>query len=243
MKRKIIYLAVIGCVLSAILFFCGCMKWEEPTMLDKNYKDTPFRAANREKNRAKDIISSQQCAQSGWYYLHEYKRHKWTSSLKNAGRLFNYCWFFDPENYNSYWGWGIVMGERASLVNEKEAEKFLISSLDLFQLASQKEIPPAEKNNFYMDWANVYNGVGAFFAQNDDTAKSLSALNKGKILLLDVLKKEPTNGRAYFLLSVNYFYHNDITNAKQYADKALEYKFALPPEYVEALESNRPASR
>ena len=39
------------------------------------------------------------------------------------------------------------------------------------------------------------------------------------------------------------FYHNDITNAKQYADKALEYKFALPPEYVEALESNRPASR
>lgn len=233
----------IGCVLSAILSFCGCMKWEEPTMLDKNYKDTPFRAANREKNRAKDIISSQQCAQSGWYYLHEYKRHKWTSSLKNAGEMFNFCWRFDPENYNSYWGWGIVMGERASLVNEKEAEKFLISSLDLFQLASQKEIPPAEKNNFYMDWANVYNGVGAFFAQNDDTAKSLSALNKGKILLLDVLKKEPTNGRAYFLLSVNYFYHNDITNAKQYADKALEYKFALPPEYVEALESNRPASR
>lgn len=231
----------IGCVLSAILSFCGCMKWEEPTMLDKNYKDTPFRAANREKNRAKDIISSQQCAQSGWYYLHEYKRHKWTSSLKNAGRMFNFCWRFDPENYNSYWGWGIVMGERASLVNEKEAEKFLISSLDLFQVASQKEIPPAEKNNFYMDWANVYNGVGAFFAQNGDIAKSVSDLNKGKILLLDVLKKDPTNGRAYFLLSVNYFYHNDITNAKQYADKALEYKFALPPEYVEALESNRPA--
>ena len=79
----------IGCVLSAILSFCGCMKWEEPTMLDKNYKDTPFRAANREKNRAKDIISSQQCAQSGWYYLHEYKRHKWTSILPPLKRVLN----------------------------------------------------------------------------------------------------------------------------------------------------------
>lgn len=229
----------IGCVLSAILSFCGCMKWEEPTMLDKNYKDTPFRAANREKNRAKDIISSQQCAQSGWYYLHEYKRHKWTSSLKNAGRLFNYCWFFDPENYNSYWGWGIVMEERASLVNEKEAEKFLISSLDLFQLASQKEIPPAEKNNFYMDWANAYNGVGAFFAQNDDTAKSLSALNKGKILLLDVLKKEPTNGRAYFLLSVNFYYRKNYRMAEKNADKAIKYNFKIPEKYLRELKERK----
>lgn len=226
----------IGCALAVMLSFAGCMKWEEPEMLDKNYKDTPFRAQNREKNREKDIIYGQASAQSGWSWLHEYLRTKNnTFYLKNAGRMFNMCWFFDPQNYNSYWGWGIVMGERATLANEKEAEKFLISSLELFQLASEKDIPATEKSKFQLDWANACNGMGAYDKQNHNIEKSQIILNKGKSLLLDVLQEYPKNGRAYFLLSVNYYYRGDVSQAKQYANQALEYGFQLPDGYIDEL--------
>lgn len=176
-------------------------------------------------------------AQMGWNDIDEYKKQQNDYFLKRAIVLFNISLdFCSSDNYDAYWGYAIIMELRAQISSDtNNTEKLLISSLDFFQIASRKEIPVAEKSFFYMDWANVYNEIGKLYSQNSDADKSLSALNKGKSLLLCVLKGEPENGRAYFLLSINSYYRNDINKAREYADRAMENKFTLPSEYIYAL--------
>ena len=83
-----------------------------------------------------------------------------------------------------------------------------------------------------MDWANLCNGLGAFYDQAGEPQKAAQHLDKARLFLEKILKQSPDNGRACFLMSANCFYRKDIPQAKKYAAKAAEHGFAIPDEFV-----------
>lgn len=159
------------------------------------------------------------------------------TNLELAAKYFNACWKYDPDNYNAYWGWGIIRGEQATgFVSKDTCEKLLIQSVEFLNLALQKNIPEEEIPNLKMDLANVYNGLGAFYHSNGSPEQAKQQLINGQRILEEIINGFPDNGRAYFLSAVNAYYQNNIIKAKEYSAKAQDLKFPIDPNFLKELQ-------
>ena len=174
-------------------------------------------------------ISNESC-ERGWKLLFQ------DNNLPSAMDEFNKAWRFNPENYQVYWGSGIIcsiQGENKSV----DQEKFLNQGITLLK----KALDLSDKNNrndIALDLANAYNGLGVMMLNNENRPKAIQLFDQSQEILNSVIKEDSKNGRAHFLLSVTYFYKSDLSNAKREAKLALNDNFKIPEEYLEELNLN-----
>ena len=225
-------------IFMANILILGCnMEFPRPLILEEKFPNSATWELNRKRNPKRFKNLSKTCASLGWSSLKSYHMHgKYMYQLEQAANNFNDCWKYDSENYNSYWGWGIIFSILAEKETQKDALNNLLNSIKCFELTPVKNIPNDELVNFYMDWANVYNGLGAYYKKeqrNEDTKKMLDLSKDILLKLLD--KKTNASARIYFLLSVNYFYRDDYIQANYYMQKAKEGSFSIPSLYEREL--------
>jgi hypothetical protein len=89
---------------------------------------------------------------------------------------------------------------------------------------------------------NSYNGLGAFYLQVSKKELADTNLELARTILLDVTKKEPENGRAFYLLAVTSFYQNKFEEAKQESDQAQSKHFKVPEDFLKDLSLKSPGS-
>ncbi|MFA7231783.1 MAG: hypothetical protein WC071_10985 [Victivallaceae bacterium] len=186
----------------------------------------------------------EECAQLGWYYLGSYfNKHSFIPAINrsyigDAMQDFNWCWSFDNENYQAYWGTGVVRGVQATFTdNPLLAEKYLKQSVDFLLMAMKHHVPANQLNRLRLDLANAYNGLGAFYLQASKKKLTDANLKFAREILLDVTKKEPENGRAFFLLAATSFYQGKYDKAKQLAKEAQNRHFKVPEDFLKELSS------
>ncbi|MGN1364704.1 MAG: tetratricopeptide repeat protein [Victivallis vadensis] len=174
-------------------------------------------------------ISNESC-ERGWKLLFRDK------NLPSAMNEFNRAWRFNPDNYQVYWGSGIIcsiQGEIKSL----DQEKFLNQGIVLLEKALNLS-NSNDRSNIAVDLANAYNGLGVMMLNNENPRKALQLFDKSQEILSSVIEKNSKNGRAHFLLSVTFFYKSDFSNAKREANLALNNGLKIPEEYLERLNLN-----
>ena len=72
--------------------------------------------------------ASKDAADRGW-------RSFYDNDLNTAIKRFNQAWLLNPDNPQSYWGFGLVMGRRAA---QDEPEQHLKESIHFLQMATEK---------------------------------------------------------------------------------------------------------
>lgn len=172
---------------------------------------------------------SKATAQLGWQYL--FQKNDPVTAMKR----FNQAWLQNPQNYEAYWGFGIIRGMQAESSDKSKTEKYLNESADFFLKAIKCEVPANLVNRLHLDLANSYNGLGVFYQHEKKQAMSEDFFNKAKTILVKITKEEPENGRAFFLLSANYFYSGKYDEAKKQAETAENKHFKLPEAFVREL--------
>ena len=238
--------------LALLLSGCsGCSSVPEPDFL----ADAPIgNKEYREANKMKHKMLSKECAISGWYYLGSYfNKNSWIpetlipsinwSYVAQAMECFNDCWFFDNENYQAYWGAGVVRGVQATFTDDPLlAEKYLKQSAEFMLMAMKHNVPANQVNNLNIDLANAYNGLGAFYVKTSKKELADAYLASAREILFDVTKKEPQNGRAFYLLAATSFYQGKYAEAKQLAEQAKNKHFKVPDDFLKDLSSKIAAS-
>jgi tetratricopeptide (TPR) repeat protein len=230
--------------LALLLSGCsGCTNIPEPKFLT----DEPMHISESDRMRYKGI--SRECEQMGWGEVRCYfKKDSWVpeslfptvnrSYVEGAMQSFNFCWDFDPDNYNAYWGAGVVRGIQATFTDDELlTEKYLKQSVEFINMALKHEVPSQQKNFVLLDLANAYNGLGAFYLKAGKQEQSAKNLNLAQKILQDVIKEEPENGRAYFLLAATSFYQGKYVEAKQLAAQADTKHFKVPDDFLKEISS------
>lgn len=109
-----------------------------------------------------------------------------------------------PNNYNVYWGWGIIRGIHATMTKDQHlTEQYLLQSVDFLSMVPNYDCPVAELDSLNLDLANAYNLLGAFYMETAEKDKALAALDKAKKLLDTLHNENPKNGRTLYLLAIN----------------------------------------
>ena len=224
----------------------GCRSVPEPTFLTNapiNYNGY----SKAELAKCKGL--SEESAKMGWSFLASYfNRNNLIpafnrSYITDAMECFNYCWNFNNENYQAYWGAGVVRGVQATFTKDETLiEKYLKQSVEFMLLAEKHEVPAAQINNLHLDLANSYNGLGAFYLHVSKKEMADTNLELARTILLDVTKKEPENARAFYLLAVTSFYQNKFEEAKQESDQAQSKYFKVPEDFLKDLSLKNPGS-
>ena len=238
MQKKMI-ISMLSFSLFIMIIECGCSSIPEPDFLTK----VPSKCmASNEKEQIKDKNLSDQSAGLGWSYLADYFNKTSfveavnESNLAYAMRDFNYCWSFNSENYQAYWGAGVVRGVQATLTDDYTlAEKYLQQSVEFMQMAMKHQVPDSQLNHLRLDMANAYNGLGAFYRQQGKKALSATNLDQAQTLLRQVIEKDPENGRAYYLLAATAFYQERYPEAERLAKLAQKKHFKVPDDFLQDI--------
>ena len=124
----------------ALLLICsGC---DSPAVNN----GVPYQAAS-ETEREKFNELSDKYAMQGWYQM----LYSPNPDLDRAAESFNLCLRYNPDNYNAYWGLGVLRGLQAELIFA-DPENCLKESIELLTEAMQKNIPEEEVKEIYDDF-------------------------------------------------------------------------------------------
>ena len=155
--------------------------------------------ANREFGDLK--LASKDAAQRGWeaYYQED---------LDTAIKRFNQAWLFNKDNPEVYWGFGIVMGQRAS---QEHPEKNLQESIRFLQLAKEKD---PKNGRVTGDLAFSHTILGHYYKseEKNDTDAQKHFETAGK-LFATAFKADANYPPIVANWSVFYFYTEDYKKA------------------------------
>lgn len=149
---------------------------------------------------------------------------------------FNMAWELNPNNYQAYWGFGLIQGKRASKSKNPDfSRKYFKQSVRF--LTKALELAPNEKKNFIkLDLANALIGSGAIELHFSKQLKAKKHLRKAIELLQQVVKVDMGNARAYYLLSTSHAFlgkinTKDLELAREYALKAEVFGYKISETY------------
>lgn len=192
--------------------------------------------ANKLNNLSLDLANSHY--KLGAFYLQTSEKELAKTNLELSRTILLDVIKSDPENYHAYWVAAVVSGEQANLGDDQLlVEKYLKQCLEFMLLAKKYHVPANKLNEFNLDLANCYNGLGAFYLQTSEKGLADANLKLARATLLDVIKKEPDNGRAFFLLAATAFYQEKYNEAKQLVEQAQSKHFKVPDDFLKDLSS------
>jgi len=160
----------------------------------------------------------------GWKYFYQ-------GDLDTAIKRFNQGWMFNRENPDVYWGFGVIMGARASL---EEPEKNLNESIRLLQMANEKR---PEDRGIIGDLAFSHTILGHYYkSELSDDTKAQRQFREAEELFGKAFKIDPKYPPTLANWSILRFYTDDYRQAKAKADEAIKMGYKFSPEYIKDLE-------
>ena len=149
--------------------------------------------------------------------------------MDTAIKRFSQAWIFDQENPEVYWGFGLVMGQRAS---QEEPKKNFDESIRLLRMAVDRD----KKNGRILgDLAFSYTLLGHYMESDKKDGKE--NFEKARELFPAAFKLDSKYPPIVANWSVFCFYTQDYNAAKKKADEAAKMGYKFSPEYLKDLEN------
>ena len=189
---------------------------------DRPMEELPMYGGQHNPSVEKSAKFSQEAANLGWQYYYN-------GDYATAIRRFNQAWLFDRDDVDAYWGFGLIMGQRARMEN---TEANLQQSVRLLQLALDR----APRNGRIMgDLAFSHSLLGQY--EKDDAKNPRKAAQElqqagdlfPKAYAIEAYPPTVANWSLYL------FYVGDIRGAKARADEAAKAGYKMDPAYLKEL--------
>jgi tetratricopeptide (TPR) repeat protein len=165
---------------------------------------------------------SESAAQLAWQYYYK-------GDLDTAIKRFNQAWMFDRESVDALWGFGLIMGKRAS---EELPEQNLKESIRFLGMADEK----APRNaRILVDLALSHATFGQYLNNIGNTG-SHDEFIKASGLYEAAEKIDPNYPLLYFDWSVLEFYQGNYLKSQERLDQAKKLGFQPDPVFVQDLE-------
>lgn len=171
-------------------------------------------------------IQSRNAAQKGWQFFYQGK-------LDTAMRRFNQAYLFNPENAEVFWGFGLILGERALQHN---TQGNLLEAIQLLERAIQLDDGPA-KGKIQGDLALSYLRLGQWCQQQGDSKKSQTNLAQAGKLFADAYQTDPRYPPILANYSVYRYHTGNFVEAQKLADAAIQAGYQFDPNYLADLKT------
>ena len=189
---------------------------------DRPMNELPMYGGQHDPSVNRNPEFSKDAAKRGWKAYYQ-------GDIDTAIRRFNQAWMFDPNNPEAYWGFGLVMGRRAS---QEEPNENLEESIRFLQMAADKD----EKNGRIIgDLAFSYTLLGHFKQSNGEDGKA--SFKKAQELFPAAFKLDSKYPPTVANWSVFYFYTQDYEAAQRKANEATAMGYEFDPAYLKDLKS------
>jgi len=140
---------------------------------------------------------------------------------------------FDRENPEVYWGFGLIMGQRAS---QEDQEQNLKESIRFLQMATEKA---PENGRIIGDLAFSYTILGNYYKSEKKNIKLANEyFDIANDLFVKASKADPKYPPIIANWSAFYFYTGDYRKAKSKADQAMSMGYSFSPSYISELEKS-----
>jgi len=140
---------------------------------------------------------------------------------------------FDGENPEVYWGFGLIMGQRAS---QEDPEKSLKESIRFLKMANGKD---PKNGRIIGDLAFSHTVLGHYYQseeKNDKVAKE--HFERAGKLFPKAFRADPKYPPIVANWSVFYFYAGSYHKAKIKAEEATQMGYRFSLDYIKDLERN-----
>jgi tetratricopeptide (TPR) repeat protein len=127
-------------------------------MAERPMNELPMYGGQHDPAVERNPDFSKDAAKRGWKAFYE-------GDLDTAIKRFNQAWMFDRENPEVYWGFGLLMGQRAS---QEEPKKNLEESIRFLKMAVDRD----KKNGRILgDLGFSYTLLGHYLESNEESGK------------------------------------------------------------------------
>jgi tetratricopeptide (TPR) repeat protein len=183
-------------------------------------KELPMYGGQHEPSVEKNPEFSKDASKRAWKAYYE-------GDLDTAIKRLNQAWMFDRENPEVYWGFGLVMGRRAS---QEDPQKNLEESIRFLKMAVDRD---TKNGKILGDLAFSYTLLGHYLNSNgQDGSEKFEKAGQMFPLAFKLDSEYPPIVANW---SVFYFYTQDYSAAKKKADEATKMGYELSPEYLKDL--------
>jgi tetratricopeptide (TPR) repeat protein len=212
--KKIAAIMIGACLL-------GQLAWAERPM-----NELPMYGGQHNPAVERNVDFSRDATQRGWKAYYQ-------GDFDTAIKRFNQGWMFDRENPEVYWGFGLIMGQRASA---GDPESSLKESIRFLKMANDR-VP--EDGRIIGDLAFSHTILGHYFQSNGkNDKKAQEHFETAGELFNRAYTKNPSYPPITANWSVFYFYIGNYEKAKAKADVAIMLGYRFSPDYIKELESN-----
>ena len=163
---------------------------------------------------------SKNVAMVGWKY---YSQGNFNTAIKR----FNQAWMFDHYSIDALWGFGLVMGQRAT---QEEPIKNLNESIRCLEMAKSLSIKNAR---LIIDLAYSYTLLGAYL--KEEKRNSIEAFKNAHDLFIEAQSLQPEAPMLYVNWSTLEFYKENYPVARELLDQAVKYGHKPDPGYEKDL--------
>lgn len=196
--------------------------WPMLATAERPMNELPMYGGQHDPSVERNPDFSKDAAKRGWKAYYE-------ADIDTAIKRFNQAWTFDRENPEVYWGFGLVMGKRAS---QEEPKKNLEESIRFLKMAVDRD----KKNGRILgDLAFSFTLLGHYLKSDKKDGKE--NFEKARELFPAAFKLDSEYPPTVANWSVFYFYTQDYNAAKKKAEEAVKMGYKFSPEYLKDLEN------
>lgn len=189
--------------------------------------EIPMYGGNHNPTVEQNSEFSKSAVDLGWKYYYQ-------GDFDTAIKRFNQGWMFDRENPDVYWGFGLIMGQRAST---GETERNLKESIRFLEMASNKR---STDGRIIGDLAFSHTILGHYFkSEKHDEKNSAQHFDKAAKLYPQAFELNSKYPPIVANWSVFYFYTEQYQKAQDKADEAIKMGYTFSPEYMKDLKEKQ----
>ncbi|MCP3933366.1 MAG: tetratricopeptide repeat protein [Bacteroidetes bacterium] len=187
---------------------------------DRPSNEIPMYGGEDKSHISPDKNWSKGVAQLGWQYFEK-------GDYDTAIKRFNQAWMLDNNNREALWGFGVIMGQRAT---QEEPLKNLTESIRYLNMSNS--IGP-ENKLLLADLALSYTNLGATLKEENKNYSK--AFAKADVLYEKIISMPPEIPIIYSNWSYLEFYKGNYFRAKELLSHAIKLGFKPDPEYEKEL--------
>lgn len=209
-------------VLALMMLAFGCR--QQVLRVERPENELPMYGGKRTPNIEQNKDLSTSAAKLGWQYYYK-------GDLDTAIKRFNQAWMFDSNNVDAFWGFGLIMGQRAS---QECPETSLKESIRFLQMAKERS---PKNGQIIGDLAFSHTILGHYYKSEQKMESAVQFAEAGK-LFVEAYKADPKYPPIVANWSVFYFYTGDYQKAKSKADEAIGMGYDFSPDYISDLKKH-----
>ncbi len=191
----------------------------------QSINEIPMYGGNHKPKVGHSVKLSQSATKLGWQYYYQ-------GDLNTAMKRFNQGWALNSENPEVYWGFGLIMGQRAYA---GETEKNLMESIRFLNIAVKKKF---NDGRIIGDLAFSHTVIGYYLKfEKKDNKKAKEHFENARQLFPKAFKLNSNYPPIVANWSIFYFYIEDYEKAKDKANQAIKMGYKFDPSYINDLKS------